>query len=161
MRDIFGKIKLTVGKTFAIIVLILLSPIFIILIPFFAFGNRKFDKEYKLFLDSNNGKKFFCYTSRKGIKEYVENTVIPLLDSDINIIFLNGKTPKSEFPEDCISRMLYRIENIGFPNIMKIVNGEVIDISLKKEFYNELNNKMETSKFIETLKLEFQVMDKK
>jgi hypothetical protein len=77
------------------------------------------------------------------------------------VIFLNGKIPKSNFPEKFISRMLYRIDNIGFPNIMKIVDGKVIDISLKKEFYKELNKDPEVSRISNLIYLGFQIIEDK
>lgn len=161
MKDILGKIKLTFGITFGIIIFIALIPILLIVMPFLTFENRKFDKEYQEFLNNNNGKKFFCYTSRKYVCDFVENRILPLMDNDINVIFLNGKIPKSNFPERFISRMLIRIDNIGFPNIMKIVDGKVIDISLKREFYRELNKDAEVSKITNLIDLGFKTIDDK
>ena len=57
--------------------------------------------------------------------------------------------------------MLYRIDNIGFPNIMKIVDGKVIDISLKREFYKELNKDAEVSRITNLIDLGFQIIDDK
>jgi hypothetical protein len=159
MKDILGKIKLTFGITFGIIIFIVLIPILLIVLPFLTFENRTFDKEYQEFLNNNNGRKFFCYTSRKYVCDFVENRILPSIDDDINVIFLNGKIPKSDFPERFISRMLYSIDNIGFTNIMKIVDGKVIDISLKKEFYKELNRNIEVPGITNLINLGFQIID--
>ncbi|MHC1704978.1 MAG: hypothetical protein AB9846_13800 [Tenuifilaceae bacterium] len=161
MKDYFGRLKLTFGITISIVLLVILSPIILLSIPFSFFRNKELDKEYQIFLNKNNGKKFFCYTSRKNSKEIIETHIIPNLSEDINIILLDGKKPKSDFPEKYVSRMLYRLENIGFPNIMQILDGKVIDISLKKDFYNELNTEKKTSNFTEVVKLGFLVIDGK
>lgn len=161
MKDILGKIKLTFGITFGIIIFIVLIPILLIFLPFMTFKNRKSDKEYQEFLNNNNGKKFFCYTSRKYVCDFVEDRILPLMDEDINVIFLNGKIPKSNFPERFISRMLYRIDNVGFPNIMKIADGKVIDISIKKEFYKELNKDADASSITNLINLGFKIIDDK
>ncbi|MET4084249.1 hypothetical protein ABIB40_004225 [Pedobacter sp. UYP30] len=159
MKDILGKIKLTFGVTFGILIFIVLIPISLIVLPFLTFENQKLDKEYQEFLNNNNGRKFFCYTSRKHVFDFVENSLLPSIANDINVIFLHGKIPKSNFPERFISRMLYRINNIGFPNIMKIVDGKVIDISLKKEFYEELNKDAKVSRITNFINLGFQIID--
>lgn len=161
MKDILGKIKLTFGVTFGIIIFIVFIPILLIISPFLTVENQKIDKEYQEFLNNNNGQKFFCYTSRKHVFDFVENSLLPSIANDINVIFLHGKTPKSRFPEKFISRMLYRIDNIGFPNIMKIVDGKVIDISLKKEFYKELNKGAEVPKITNLINSGFQIIEDK
>lgn len=159
MKDLLGRIKLTFGITLGIVIFILLSPLLLVILPLFIFENRKTEKKYQEFLNNNNGRKFFCYTSRKYVCNFIENRILPSMNNDINIIFLNGKIPISDFPEKIISRMLYRINNIGFPNIMKIVDGKVIDISLKKEFYQELNKNAEVSTIINLINLGFQIID--
>jgi hypothetical protein len=112
------------------------------------------------FLSLNDGKKFFCYTSRNNSKEIIESQILSQLDKDISIIFLDGKKPISEYPVQSISWILYRIKNIGFPNIMKIENGKVIDISLKREFYHAINTNT-IPDFIKLLHLKFDELDQK
>lgn len=161
MKDLYRKTLLAFGATIGIVILILLSPVLIILLPYFIIKSKQSEKEYQHFLAENNGKKFFCYTSRKKSKELIEKSVLPLLDKDIHVILLNGKNPISDFPSKYISTMLYRIKNIGFPNIMKIVNQKVTDISLKKEFHNNKYNQTGIIKFGEIIKSGFNLIDNK
>ena len=54
---------------------------------------------------------------------------------------LEGKDPITDINREFISYALNRLINIGFPNVMKISNGVVEDISLHNEIYNAINNK--------------------
>ncbi|MBO9702643.1 MAG: hypothetical protein J7604_20695 [Sporocytophaga sp.] len=138
----FNKIAIQFGIGLLILgsiaILILLIPLLLLFSPFIIFSNARNEEEYKEFLTQNEGKKFFCYTSKKKSRTIIETIILPQLDPDIHIILLDGKIPVSEFPQRHISPILYSITHLGFPNIMKIQNGRVLDISLKKEFYKEL-----------------------
>ena len=104
-------------------------------------SDKKQQKErFEAFLLSNNGIELFCYTNRKRFCEVIEEEIIPSLDKSINIVKLNGKEPQTELDKEMISYALYRIKNIGFPNVMKIVNGKLIDLSMHKEVYDCINN---------------------
>ena len=61
------------------------------------------------------------------------------------------KTPKSSFPKHFVSHILYQIQQVGFPNIMKVVNGEIYDTSLHHELYNAINQNLPATHFIEKL----------
>ncbi len=101
---------------------------------------KRFKQAYNTFLEENEGREFFCYTNREGFCNFIEEKLIPNLDDDIFIVKLEGKVPKSEFDEKFISYSLYRLNNVGFPNVMKIVNGQFIDQSIHSEIYNAINN---------------------
>jgi hypothetical protein len=111
------------------------------------FSNRR----YKRFLKEHEGLEFFCYTNRKNSEQFVEEEILPALDSGINIIHLVGKRPVSEYDERCISHMLYRIKQVGFPNIMKIKDGHVVDLSLHNELYNTINQRKDPEVFLTAL----------
>lgn len=101
---------------------------------------RKFEKEYAEFLSENEGLEIFCYTNRDKFQNIIESKLLPDLDKTINVIKLIGKKPKTKLEQRFISRTLYSIKNVGFPNVMKIVDGQVLDISLHSEIYNSINN---------------------
>ena len=102
---------------------------------------NKFLERYQEFLNQNEGHEFFCYTNRKEFVDVIEQQLIPKLDSTIKIIKLEGKDPITDINREFISYALNRLINIGFPNVMKISNGVVEDISLHNEIYNAINNK--------------------
>jgi hypothetical protein len=142
-----------------ITIFLIFVPIIIILLPFILIANTIEKKEYQNFLVQNEGKKFFCYTSKKKSRTIIETIILPQLDPDIHIILLDGKKPVSAFPQIHISSILYSIKHLGFPNIMKIENGKVLDISLKKEFYKELIINPALPKFIELVKSKIEELD--
>lgn len=102
--------------------------------------NRLFRKEYQEFLKSIEGKSFFCYNNNTRSQLFVEAIILPFLNPEVNVIFLNGRTPESDFSRRFISHMLYSIEDrTGFPYLMKVVNGEVLDQSANNELFNTFN----------------------
>ncbi|WP_210330270.1 hypothetical protein [Aliikangiella sp. G2MR2-5] len=102
--------------------------------------NKRFKEAYDAFLEENEGSEFFCYTNRELFCSFIEEKLIPNLEGDIFIVKLEGKVPKSEFDEKFMSYSLCRLRNVGFPNVMKIVNGQFIDHSIHNEIYNAINN---------------------
>lgn len=161
MKEVLIKFEILFGVFFGIVLFLIISPFLLIWLPYLKYNNRKIEKAYNDFLDANEGKKFFCYTSKRKSKKIVEELILPELKDDVNIILLDGKKPISDFPVQFISRMLYRIDNVGFPNIMEIINGNVTDISLKKEFYNELSRGKVKENFNGVVKLGFEILKKK
>jgi hypothetical protein len=103
-------------------------------------AGRKLENEYAEFLSKNEGLEIFCYTNREKYQDIIEAKLLPDLDKTINVVKLLGKEPKTKLEQRFISLILYRIKNVGFPNVMKIVEGQVIDISLHSEIYNAINN---------------------
>jgi len=98
-----------------------------------------FLQEYATFLEENDGKEFFCYKSSHRDQqkmEWVEQQVLPLIESDVEIVCLDGRTPKCNLPMRFVSQALYNIQNVGFPNVMKIVDGKMLDISLHDALYH-------------------------
>src|SRR5690554_5695836 len=121
-------------------IFILFLPIMIILYPIHYFQRKQFEKKYSEFLNDNNGKNFFCYNNRKNSKEYIEDEIIPNLTEGIEIVYLNGRKVQSEYNSEFISEALYKLKSYsGFPHLMKIRNGKLIDKSINNPFYNVLN----------------------
>ena len=128
-----------------------MSTFIIILVIFVSFitvasrvdvrSQRKFYDGYLKFLDQYNGHEFFCYTNRVKFCDVIESELIPRLDAHVHVIKMVNKEPHSELDKTYISYALYSLREIGFPNVMKIVNGRIIDLSLHKAIYDSINNK--------------------
>ena len=119
---------------------LILSPLIIILFIFNYFASLKSDKKYADFLLTINGMKFFCYNNKKNSKDFIEKNILPALTSDIKVIFLDGKVPISDYDPKFISRILYKIKDRkGFPYLIKVSNGQLIDKSINNDYYNTMN----------------------
>ncbi|OYU96636.1 MAG: hypothetical protein CFE21_09315 [Bacteroidetes bacterium B1(2017)] len=102
--------------------------------------NIAFNKKYKEFILTHDGANFFCYNNRKNSKDYIEKNILPTLSPDIKVIYLEGRTPKSDYEQSFISKVLYSIKDQkGFPYLLKISEGQVIDKSINHDFYNTMN----------------------
>ena len=129
-------------------VLLVIVPVFllfaIVVIPFIPFmllysyfNDKQFEKEYTAFLARMNGACFFSYNSRKSSVEFARDVIVPELAPSVHIVFVNGKSV--EFGDDSkhVSTMLSRIkERNGFPYLLKIEEGKVIDLSVNNQFYS-------------------------
>ena len=144
-RQINLKSWLTIGTLFLIGVglFLLFAPLIILALPFIVwayFDNLAFNRKYKAFLQTIDGTKFFCYNNRTNSKDFIEKNILPALTPDIKVIFLDGKTPKSDYDQSFISKALYSIKDRkGFPYLLKISNGQLIDKSINNDFYNTMN----------------------
>ena len=139
-----SKFKNALSITLLILVLILTGLIIIAIIPLLILlsrGNRTGnDRAYRAYLQSIEGTKFFCYNNRRDSEEYIERYIIPNLPPNVKLVYLEGKIPLSDYEEEFISIALYRIKDKGgFPYLLKVVDGEMLDCSVNNEFYNMLN----------------------
>jgi len=115
----------------------------LILLPFLPFiyyrdkkSNAAFQKDYKLYLDGIEGHRMFCYNSRANSKEFVEANILLMLPPEVNVIFLNGKTPESTYDAKYISAMLHTLKSKGgFPYLMKVSNGKLEHMSVNAQVY--------------------------
>lgn len=143
-------------STIETLIFILFLPIIIIFYPFyyvqkrqFDFRRKQFEQKYSAFLIEMSGKNFFCYNNREHAKNYIENKIIPHLNDGIEIVYLNGKIVQSEYDAELISSTLYKLRNYsGFPHLIKIRNGKLIDKSINNPFYNVLNLKKSTDELL-------------
>lgn len=142
-RDILLIILLV---TIGVPLLILAMPFILVITPIGYFQRKKFKKKYSNFLNENHGKNFFCYNNRKNSKEYIEEIILPNLNGEIEIVYLNGKKIESEYNSEFISEALYGLKYYNkFPHLIKIRNGKIIDTSINNPFYGVLNmNKSKT-----------------
>lgn len=114
--------------------------------PLGYFQRKKFEKKYSKFLNENNGKNFFCYNNRKNSIKFIKSDILPNLNEEIEIVYLNGKKIESKYETQFISEALYGLKHYNkFPHLMKIRNGQLIDKSINNPFYGVLNmNKSKT-----------------
>jgi hypothetical protein len=135
---------LTIGVLFILGVglYILFAPLLLLLSTFIIyayFDNHAFNKKYKTYLQTINGTNFFCYNNRTNSKDFIEKNILPTLTPDIKVIYLDGKTPKSDYDQSFISKALYSIKDRkGFPYLLKISDGQLIDKSINNDFYNTM-----------------------
>lgn len=135
--DNFMQVLITVN---IVSLFLWLSPLVIVLFVLGYFRTIKSEREYEDFLLTIDGTKFFCYNNRKKNKEFIEKIILPTLSSDIKVIYLDGKTPKSDYDQKFISRLLYSIKDRkGFPYLLKISNGQLVDKSISNDFYKTMN----------------------
>lgn len=135
--EIKDKVALAIGIAFVIGFLILI----ILCIPFILiyshFSNKHFEREYKLYLERMNGACFFCYNSRKSSVEFARDVIAPALEPTIQVVFVDGKDVRFGDDSQFISKMLYSIqERKGFPYLLKIKDGQIIDTSVNNQFYS-------------------------
>jgi len=123
---------------FIIIFFILISPSLITS----HIQDKKFQKEYELYLQKMNGTCFFCYNSRKSSVVFARDVIVPELDSVIQIVFVEGQEIKYRPDSKFISKMLYSIkERKGFPYLLKIVDEQVLNCSVNNQFYSTMIGK--------------------
>lgn len=140
----YNNIKHTLGIVLLLlvvsVVLILLSPLFILFFIKIHFEERAFNKKYVIFLQNIEGTRFFCYNNKTNSYSYINRNILPILSTDIKVIFLDGKVPKSDYETKFISHMLYQIKDRkGFPYLLKVSQGRLIDKSINNDFYNTKN----------------------
>lgn len=119
---------------------ILLLPIFIPMIIYGSIQGYSFRKKYHEYLQSIEGQKIFVYNSRTNSHSYIKQTILPQLPKEVKLVYLNGRIPESNFDRKYISHALYSIKDKkGFPYLIKIKNGKIIDKSINNAFYNTKN----------------------
>jgi hypothetical protein len=135
-------IVIIVLLTSGLILLLIFSPLIISSQISNHIENKKNEKLYLDYLLKINGHKLFCYNNRKDCQEFIERCIIPTLPSEVRLIFLDGRSPKSDYSQKFASAVLYRIKNqVGFPYLLKVQNGIVLERSINNELYNSLNQR--------------------
>ena len=148
---ILQSVGVVMGVLGTIIIFPFLLPLILALMFISRIQTRQFRRRYATFLVQNEGAEFFCYTNRANSQLFVKEHILPALDPQVHIIHLQGNKPISSFDEVYISHMLHSIEQVGFPSVMKIVNGRVFDRSLHHELYTIVNQKQSPTLFVETM----------
>ena len=122
-----------------VVLILFVFPIYLISLPFSQYRNRKFDDEYREFLVTQNDSLFFVYTNKRKTMKFVEELILPNINKEIKIIFLEGKTPRTDLDGQYISRLLNGPKVVGgFPWLIKISNCEPQIHSLNNSLYNAI-----------------------
>ncbi|MFN3404905.1 MAG: hypothetical protein ACK40G_12470 [Cytophagaceae bacterium] len=142
------------GPALSILIMILLLPFILISLPFVMINDRIEKKKFRIYLEYIGDKNFFCYNNRSDCKGFIENELLNnLKDCNIELIFLDGKTPKSDYNPNYISRALYELKNYRrFPHLLKIRNGNLIDKSINNSVFNTINKNKSMESLLEEIK---------
>ena len=122
---------------------IFLLPVLLIIMVVYApidnFINKKEYRKFAEITEDMEGLNIFCYTNRKTSKTFIEESVLPKLAADIKIVQLHDKKVVADFEPELMSSFLYSVkDNKGFPYLLKIRDGQVMDQSVKKEVYQTI-----------------------
>jgi len=134
-----------VGLVLAIILFVTLSPLLLVLGLFLGlmrsgkYDQQWEDKDYNAWLAKHEGDEFFCYTNRNKSVVEVEKYILPVIGDSVYVVKLVGKDPHTELDQEFVSHALNNLNNVGFPNVMKIIGGRMHDISIRKPTYNAIN----------------------
>jgi len=144
-KKLSNTILFTLFAFFGLIILLLFSPLILISTFINKIESKTLEEEYRQYLLEIDGHKLFCYNNRKHTKEFIEKQIMPILPKDVKLIFLDGRFPVSEYPHQFTSMLLYNIRNqVGFPYLLRIQEGNVLEKSINNELYNSLNQGHDT-----------------
>ena len=74
------------------------------------------------------------------------------------MVLLEGKKPITDIDGRFVSEVLYRIKGIGFPNLVKIENSKIYDVSIKKELYKAHNQGRSMQSVVDLINERFEVL---
>lgn len=126
------------------VVAVLSLLVFFVALIMFAYmpsDDKERELAYQHFLAQHEGEYFFCYTNRQQSAEMIETYLLPVLDQGIHIVKLLGRVPETRLDTSMVSYALHNLNNIGFPNIMVVQDGKMIDHSIHHPIYAAINQK--------------------
>jgi hypothetical protein len=138
-QTISDGLAVVLGLTALAVLAIVALPFIPFVLLYTHFSDKNFQREYTEYLRRMNGACFFCYNSRKSSVAFARDVVVPALEPTVQVVFVDGSKvdcgPNSKF----ISKMLYSVkERKGFPYLLKIRDGQVLDLSVNNQFYSIL-----------------------
>ncbi|EMJ46484.1 hypothetical protein LEP1GSC161_3979 [Leptospira santarosai str. CBC1416] len=147
------------GIFIGILIFLTFCGLFILFSPFVLWiylaskkADKKKRKKYDSLIQHIKDGNFFCYNNKIKTKTFIEANILPKLQSDIRIIFLDGRIPKSKFDPRNISLLLDHIEDKkGFPYLIKITDGVYKDKSVNNELHNTINQKKDIRLIINSI----------
>jgi len=157
--------KKWINKVLTIVLIIIISVtvccfllLLAIIYPFYylaTISQRKRFKElheaYQSYLQEIDGTEFFCYTNRKTSQSFVEEYILPKLDKNINMLFLEGWRVHSNFNEKFLLYALYNLKPKTVPCFMKVKEGNIISLSLHDELYAAVSGRVKLEDFLSTV----------
>jgi hypothetical protein len=114
-------------------------------------NTSQFKEQYKAFLKGCDGYVFYCYSDRSQKQVYVQENILPHLDPSLNIIYVQGREPQSDFNQRFISIMLDSLTSKGCPNLIRISDGQVLDVSLHKAWELAIEQENDPAKFVQII----------
>lgn len=137
-KESFAIIAIGVIASLLIILwTLLLLPI--ILLDFVVTELRSY-LEFRKFLKIYRGARFFCYKSRRNSKPFIEEFVLPALDPEVHIIYLEGQSPVSNLDRRLVSQILRHMGGpSNLPGLARFADGRMVVVSLHDELYQTLN----------------------
>lgn len=128
---------------FAVIASLLVIPwtllLLPIILPLIVFSEVSFNLEFRKFLKTHQGAKFFCYTSKRKSKTFIEEYVVPALDPGVHIIYLEGRSSVSNLDKRLVSQIIRHMGRSNLPGFAKFADGRMVIVSLHNELYQTLN----------------------
>ncbi|MDF1515774.1 MAG: hypothetical protein P1S60_18350, partial [Anaerolineae bacterium] len=124
MAENVKRILLYVALFFLVVIALpLLVPLLIGSFIANWLNKRRFQHRFRDFLQAYNGYVFFCYANSGKHHTWVKQHILPLLDPEINVVFVQDRVPVSDFDPRCISYMLDNVTQEGCPAVLLVKNG--------------------------------------
>ncbi len=155
------KLLILLGQFALAVFILVLLPVFICIIIFLYFQKRQ-DKNYQKYIASLGDKNFLCYNEGTLSRTFIEQELIPTLDSSVELIYLEGDTLVSDYDERQLTAMLYPFkENFEFPHLLKLRNGHFTELSVKFDVHHTVQNPSSSGKLLERIYGFFDIEPKK
>ena len=152
MKKVIEILKLIPWIILGGICMLLSLPFMMIVQPFISIRNKIRERQFNEYLKQLEGKNFFCFNNNSKSLDFIEDNILPNLPENVEVIFLNGRTPESAYERKFISHALYGLRNYhGFPHLLKIRNGVAMDESVNNELFNTIQQNNSINDFLELL----------
>lgn len=143
VKKINDVLSYLVVGAFLLATIIIVALVFLPCLPFILiwshFSDKKFQKAYNLYLQQMNGACFFFYNNRKSSVAFAREVIAPGLAPNVQRVFVEGLRITVKDEQGLISHMLAGVKDRkGFPYLIKIVDGQVLDCSVNHQFYNTM-----------------------
>ncbi|GGG60120.1 hypothetical protein GCM10011378_40110 [Hymenobacter glacieicola] len=84
-----------------------------------------------------NGTCFFYYNNRKSSLAYIREVLLPALSPSVQVVFVERREVDAGPDGKYLAKMLGEVkERKGFPYLLKIIDGQVIECSVNNQFYS-------------------------
>jgi hypothetical protein len=134
-----GELVLAV---FVYALLILLLPIILPILLYLYIRTKIENREFEKYIRSNEGAKFFIYTSRRTSEKYVRENILPFLPSDTRIIYLGDSKKLINLGDDqpFLDQFIYHVRGTpgSYPYVAKVSRAKLISISINRQLYSAI-----------------------
>ncbi|WP_019949557.1 hypothetical protein [Hymenobacter aerophilus] len=119
------------------VALILAIPALPFILIYAHLSDKKCQKSYKEYLARMNGTCFFYYNNRKSSFAYIREFLLPALSPSVQVVFVERREVDAGPDGKYLARMLGEVkERKGFPYLLKIMDGQVVECSVNNQFYS-------------------------